>query len=286
MKRATVWLLAALCLGGCASPARAADSPSQVLSVALQTMSALKTAYADYTRAQVYHFPVDYPWPPATLGMPPHTYSLDLSGTGEVAFPDRFQYMITVRLGPNFQSEVELMSVQGIIYEQDGAHLDFGGSVTPTWSKPKNTQNLLPVDPFKTLQRLRGTLAPRDLGDTTIAGVRVHHYAMEMDPVKLIAEEATALADPSLRPALQDAIQKGTFNVEVWIGVDDHLIRRISTVEARRDTIALHNAETNSAAPPGASDQGIVAISDRIVLNFHDFNSLVTIKPPNLRQTP
>jgi len=109
---------------------------------------------------------------------------------------------------------------------------------------------------------------------------------MEMDPVKLIAEEAMALADPSLRPALQDAILKGTFNVEVWIGVDDHLIRRISTVEARRDTIALHNAETNSAAPPGASDQGIVAISDRIVLNFHDFNSLVTIKPPNLRQTP
>jgi len=283
MKRATVWLLAALCLGGCASPFRAADSPGQVLSVALQAMSALKTAHADYTRAQTYQLPVDYPWPPATLGMPPHMYKVDLSGTGQVAFPDRFHYLITVRLGPNFHTEMELISVQGITYEQDGVHVDFGGNVTPTWSKPKNPQNLLPVDPFKILESLTGTLAPRDLGDTTIAGVRVHHYAMEMDQAKLIAEESSALADPSLRSALQDAVQKGTFHVEVWIGVDDHLIRRISTNEARKETIALHNAETNSSLPPGASDRGIVAISDQILLNFHDFNSPVTITPPNVR---
>jgi len=278
-----MWLLVALCLGGCASPFHAADSPGQVLSVALQAMSALKTAHTDYTRRQTYHLPMDYPWPPATLGMPPHTYTMDLSGTGEMAFPDRFHYMITARLGPNFHTETELVSVQGIIYEQDGVHVDFGGSVTPTWSKPKNPQNLLPVDPFKTLQSLSGTLAPRDLGDTTIAGVRVHHYAMEMDPAKLVAEETSALAEPSLRPALQDAIQKGTFHVEVWIGVEDHLLRRISTDGARKETIALHNVETNSALPPGASDQGIVAISDEIVLNFHGFNGPVTITPPAVR---
>ena len=278
-----MWLLAALCLGGCASPLRAADSPGQVISVALQAMSALKAAHADYTRAQSYHFPVDYPWPPASLGMPPHTYTLDLSGNGELEFPDRFHYMITVRLGPNIHTEVELISVQGIIYEQDGVHVDFGGTVTPTWSKPKNSQNVLPVDPFRTLQLLTGTLAARDLGDTTIASVRVHQYAMKIDPARLIAEETPALVDPSLRPALADAIQKGTFNVEVWIGSDDHLIRRISIDEARRDTIALHNAEINSAPPPGASDQGIVAITDQIVLNFHDFNSPVTIKPPTVR---
>ncbi len=217
--------------------------------------------------------------------MPPHTYKLDASGTGEVAFPDRFHYLITVRLGPSFHTEMELISVQGITYEQDGVHVDLGsGNATPTWSKPKNPQNLLPVDPFKTLQSLRGTLSPRDLGDTTLAGVRVHHYAMEMDQAKLIAEETSALTDPSLRSALQDAIQKGTFHVEVWIGVEDNLIRRISTDEARTEAIALHNAETNSALPSGASDQGILAISDQIVLNLHDFNSQVTITtPPNVR---
>jgi hypothetical protein len=285
MKRAAIWLLIALCLGGCATPFRAADSPGQVLSVALQAMSALKTAHADYARALTYHLPVGYPWPPPALGMPPHTYKLDASGTGEVAFPDRFHYMITVHLGPTLHTEMELISVQGITYEQDGVHVDIvSGATTPTWSKPKNPQNLLPVDPFKTLQSLSGTLAPRDLGDTTIAGVRVHHYAMEMDQAKLIAEETSALTDPSLRSALQDAIQKGTFHVEVWIGVDDHLIRRISTAEARKETMALQGAVTNSALPAGASDQGIIDIGDQIVLNLHDFNSPVTITtPPNVR---
>src|SRR5229473_3240133 len=100
MKRAAMGLLMALCLGACASPLRAADSPGQVLSEALQAMAALKTAHADYTRTQTYHLPVDYPGPPATLGMPTHTYKLDLSGTGEVVVPDRYHYMITVRLGP------------------------------------------------------------------------------------------------------------------------------------------------------------------------------------------
>jgi hypothetical protein len=282
MKRATLWLLLALSLGGCAFPFPAANSPGQVLSLALQAMSALKTAHADYTRMQTYKLPVDYPGPPATLGMPPHSYILDLSGTGEVVVPDRFHYMITVRLGPNFHTETELISVQGIVYEQDGVHVDFGGKVTPTWSK-KDPQNLLPVDPFKTLQSLRSTLTPRDLGDTTIGGVRVRHYAMEMDKARLIAQETAALADPGLRSALRDAIQKGTFHVEVWIGIDDHLIRRISTGDTRDEIIALHNAETNSRLPPGASDQGIVAISDQIVLNFQDFNSPVTITPPNVR---
>jgi len=284
MKRATVGLLIAISLGACASPLLAGDSPVQVLSVALQAMSALKTAHVDYTRAETYHLPVDYPWPPVTLGMPPHTYKLDASGTGEVAFPDGFHYMITVRLGPSFHTGMELISLQGITYEQNGVHVDLvSGNTTPTWSK-QDAHNLLPVDPFKTLQSLKGTLAPRDLGDTAIAGVRVHHYAMEMDQAKLIAEETSALADPSLRSALQRVIQNGTFHVEVWIGVEDHLIRRISTDEARTETIALHNAETNSALPPGASDQGILAISDQIVLNLHDFNSPVTITtPPNVR---
>jgi len=179
MKRATIWVLAALCLAGCASPFRAVASPGNDLSAALQAMSGLKTAHADYTRAQTYPLPVDYPWPPATLGMPPHTYKLDLSGTGEVVFPDRFHYTITARLGPSFHYGGELIFIQGVAYEQDGVHVDFGGTVTPTWSKRTNAQNLLPVDPFLTLQRLKDTLTPRDLGDTTIAGVRVHRYSIE-----------------------------------------------------------------------------------------------------------
>src|SRR5690349_10108923 len=107
MKRATLWLLAALSLSGCAFPFRLAASPGQVLSVALQATSALKTAHADYTRTQTYQLPVDYPWPPASLGLPPHTYKIDLSGTGEAAFPDRFHYKISASLGPDFHTEME-----------------------------------------------------------------------------------------------------------------------------------------------------------------------------------
>ncbi len=280
MKRATLWLLVTLSLSGCALPFHAAASPRDALTVALQTMLALKTAQADFTRDQIYHLPADYPSSlPAGLEGPPHTYKLDLSGTGEVAFPDRFHYIITVRIGPTFHTGMELISVQGIIYEQDGVHVDFGGKVTPTWSK-RDPKNLLLVDPFKTLQGLKDTVTPRDLGDTTIEGVRVHHYAMEMDKAKLIAREAAALADPGLQSALQDVIQKGTFHIEAWIGIDDHLIRRIRTDETRSESIALRKAESDNALPVGASDQGIVASSDQVVLNFHDFNRPVTITPP------
>jgi hypothetical protein len=117
-----------------------------------------------------------------------------------VVFPDRYHYMITARLGPNFHYQMEFISVQGISYQQDGVHVDFGGKVTPSWTK-KDPQNLLPVDPFKMLQSLRSTLTPHDLGDTTIGGIRVHHYAMEMDKAKLVAQETPALADPGLRRA-------------------------------------------------------------------------------------
>jgi len=283
MKRATVWLLAAFCLAGCA-PFRAAASPGQVLSVALQATSGLKTAHADYTRALTYDLPVDYPWPPATLGMPPHTLRLDLSGTGDVAFPDRFHYLVTDRMGPSFHFGGELISIKGVAYEQDGVHVDFGGTVMPTWSKRTSAQNWLPVDPFLTLQSLRDTLTPRDLGDTTLGGIRVHHYAIDMDKTNLIAKETSALTDPSLRPALEAAIQQGTLDVEVWIGLDDHLIRRISSDETRRVTIALLNAEGNLAKQPGASNQGMVTMSDQTVLNLNHFNSAVTITvPANVR---
>ena len=285
MKRATTWLLAALCLGGCASPFPAANSPAQVLGAALRAMSALRTAHADYTRTRTYHLPADYAWPPAALGMPPHVFQVDLAGTGEVAFPDRFHYLITVRLGPNFHTQMDLISVQGVTYEQDGVHIDLGsGATTPTWSKPKDPQSLLPVDPFRILQSLRDTLAPQDLGDTSLAGVRVHHYALAMDPAKLTAQETASLKDPILRSALQDAIHKGAFEVEVWIGVDDHLIRRIGTDETRTETIALQKATATSPLPPGAPDQGMVAMRDQIVLNLHNFNTPVTITtPPNVR---
>ena len=279
MKRATWWLLAALVLAGCASPLRGTASPGQLVAQSVQATSTAKTAHVDYTRTRTYVLPVDYPWPPATLGMPPHTYKLDLTGSGDLAFPDRFHYMVTLRLGPNFHTQIELISIQGVAYEQDGVHVDFGGTVTPTWSK-RNPQNLLPVDPFQTLQSLKDTLPPRDLGDMTIGGTRVHHYAMDMDPTKLVARETATLADPSLQPALQDAIGQGTFHVEVWIGTDDHLIRRISALEKRSETIALLRAEGNLGPTPTASNQGVVAMSDQFVLNLHDFNRPVAITVP------
>ena len=279
MKRPTWWLLAALVLAGCASPLRATASPAQVVAQALTATSTAKTAHADYTRTRTYILPVDYPWPPATLGMPPHTYQLDLTGSGDAVFPDRFHYTVTLKLGPSFHIVEELISVAGVAYEQDGVHIDFGGGVTPTWSK-RNPQNLLPVDPFKTLQSLKDTLPPRDLGDTTIGGARVHHYAMDMDPAKLVAEETAALADPSLQPALQDAILHGSFYVELWIGTDDHRIRRISTLEKRNEAIALLRAEGNLPLTPTASNQGVVAMSDQFVLNLQDFNKPVTITVP------
>ena len=280
MKGIIFGLVVALGLTACGTPRAASAAPTEVVSTALQATSVLKTAQADYTWAVTNKFPVDYPLTMHVAGMPPHTLQVEGTGTGEVVFPDRYRYRTTLRQG-SFESRVEIVSIKGIAYEQDSASVDLStGKATQTWSM-RDPQGVLAVDPFKMLQRLQGAAAVRDLGDTSLAGVAVHHYAIEIDQAKLIAEETAALTDVSLRPSLQDAMEKGRVQLEVWIGVDNNLIRRIRMDATRIETVALHNGLTHTRLPPGASDQGTVSHSDQIVLSLHDFDSRLTIAQPS-----
>ena len=85
---------------------------------------------------------------------------------------------------------------------------------------------------------------------------------------------------PSLQSAIGDAVRNETFGVQVWIGVDDHLIRRISEQIDVKETAALLNAESQLPAPPAAESQQIVESRSSIALTFHDFNSAVTVTAP------
>jgi hypothetical protein len=223
--------------------------------------------------------------------MPANTLNLHLSGVGEVQFPDRFHYTITILDLPSPEvnplavpgPQTQLIRIQGVTYVSNAAHgqPEFGAASLPLWVKSHHPGNWLPVDPFTTLQDLQHTLPPDDLGDTTIGGVRVRHYGMEEDKAALLADETTRVTDPTLQSAIRDSVQSETFHIEVWIDVDDNLIRRISVDSSVTETIALLQADLSLPAVPVLSQQ-TTEIKGGFVLNLHDFNRPVTISAPSL----
>jgi hypothetical protein len=252
-------------------------------------MATLRSARADYIRNLWQRYPDGYPL--QVPGMPANTVKVQLSGVGEVQFPDRFHYTITIlglpypKASPSSSivPQTQLIRIGGVTYVSNAAHgqTEFGAASIPLWVKSHHPGNWLPVDPFATLKDLQRTLAPRDLGDTTVGGVRVHHYAMEEDKAAVLAEEKARVPDPDLQSAIWDSVQSETFHIEVWIDVDDHLIRRISEDTSIQKTIALLQAELALPALPSMS-QLTTEIKGGFVLNLHDFNSPITIRTPSL----
>jgi len=280
--------LAWLSLCSCSSPFASASSPAQNLKLAIQAMSVLKSARADYVRNLWQRYPTGYP---QLTGVTGGTLDVHLSGVGEVQFPDRFYYTITLLGLPSSTAgpataptpKTQLIRIQGVTYVSNALHgrPEFGAASIPLWVRSRRSGNLLPVDPFETLKDLERTLAPRDLGDVTIGGVRVHHLGMEADKALLLADLKTRITDPNLESAIRDSVQSETFHIEVWIDADDHLIRRISEDTSVNETIALLQAQLKLPALSSLSQQ-TTEIRGGFVLNLHDFNSPVTITAPSL----
>jgi hypothetical protein len=289
LKRLALCLLAAS-ITACGSHGSATTSPSQTLQDALKAMGGLKAARADYVRDYWQHYPPGYPFQQLP-GMPVGTISVRLSGAGEVQFPDRYHYTITIVEGaeakptpaPTASVVVQLIWIHGAAYRTNPVqgHLEFGAAALPLWVKSKSPGNLMPVNPFTTLDELRHASATRDLGDAILNGISVHHYAMQEDKSVLLSQETTLVSDPKFQTAIQDKINSEDREIEVWIGVDDGLLHRISERWSLKETVGLLQAEVKGQPLPDLVAE-MTEIRGGFVLNFHDFNRPVNITAPSL----
>jgi hypothetical protein len=81
---------------------------------------------------------------------------------------------------------------------------------------------------------------------------------------------------------LRSMLQHGSVQLEVWIGKDDHLLRRVKDdTDASIDLDQALQATgqplpSGLTIPPGASVHAVV----HATIDYHDFNTAVTVSVP------
>ena len=108
MKRAlAAALLTMLALAACASPLAKAETPQQALDAAAQRASQLKSAKFDLQGSVKMTFPAQLGAMLGQSGAGAGSISLDMSGTGEAQFPDRYHAVINAKMsGMSIATEV------------------------------------------------------------------------------------------------------------------------------------------------------------------------------------
>ena len=265
-------------LAACASPLAKPETPEQALSAAAQRASQLHSAKFDLQGNVKMTFPAEMGKMFGQSGAAAGSVSLDLSGTGEAQFPDRYHATINAKLA-GLSVATEVIVADGKAYIKN--------PVSGKWqvSAQAGITGLSQPDPLSYDQLLKNVKSVKDLGDTTLNGTTVHHYQLTPDKDKLIASLDKAVAkNPQALAALKQVLDSGTMTVEVWFGKDDHLVRRISTDADY--TIDLNQfmgslgatSKSGSQFPAGSS----VHATAHVVINYHDFDAPVTISIPSV----
>jgi hypothetical protein len=280
MKRTLAALLTMLALTACGSLLAAAETPQQALAGAAQRAGQLHSAKFDLQGSVKMTFPAQLGQALGQSGSAPGSISLDMSGTGEAQFPDRYHAVVNVKLsGLSVASEVVVAN--GTAYVKN--------PLTNKWQvSPQSggiTGQLSQPDPLSYDQLLKNVKSIKDLGDTTLNGTAVHHYQLTPDKAKLIASlNSAAVKNPQALAAIKQVLDSGTMTVEVWFGKDDHLVRRVSTnADYTIDLSQLMGTlgatpKSGSPLPAGSSIHAIA----HVVINYHDFDAPVTISIPTV----
>lgn len=279
MKRVLAALLTMLALAACASPLAKAETPQQALDAAAQRAAQLKSAKFDLEGNVKMTFPPELAKQLGQSGAAAGSISLDMSGTGEAQFPDRYHAVINVKMS-GLSLATEVVVANGKAYVKN--------PLSGTWQVSSSagiTGQLSQPDPLSYEQLLKNVKSIKDLGDTTLNGTAVHHYQLVPDKDKLIAalDQAT-VKNPQALAAIKQVLDSGTMTVEVWFGKDDHLVRRVGTDADY--TIDLNQlmgslgagAASGSQLPAGAS----IHATAHVVINYHDFDAPVTISIPSV----
>jgi hypothetical protein len=280
MKRVLAALLTMLALTACGSLLAKPETPQQALAGAAQRAGQLHSAKFDLQGNVKMTFPAQLGQAFGQSGAAAGSISLDMTGTGEAQFPDRYHAVINAKL-TGLSVATEVVVANGKAYVKNPLNGKWqvspqSGGITGQFSQP---------DPLSYDQLLKNVKSIKDLGDTTLNGTAVHHYQLTPDKAKLIASLNNAAAkNPQALAAIKQVLDSGTMTVEVWFGKDDHLVRRVSTdadysIDLNQLMGALGApAASGSQMPAGSS----IHATAHVVINYHDFDAPVTISIPTV----
>jgi hypothetical protein len=278
MRRFLAALLTMLALSACASPLAKAETSQQALDAAAQRAGQLKSAKFDLAGSVKMTFPPELAKQLGQGGAASGSLSLDMNGTGEAQFPDRYHASINVKMS-SLSLATEVVVANGKAYVKNP--LSGKWQVSPTAGL---TGQLSQPDPLSYDQLLKNVKSIKDLGDTTLNGTTVHHYQLVPDKDKLIAAlDKAAVKNPQALAAIKQVLDSGSMTVEVWFGKDDHLVRRVSTdgdytIDVNQFMSSLGAPTSGSQLPAGAS----IHATSHVVINYHDFDAPVTISIPTI----
>jgi hypothetical protein len=279
MKRVLAALVTTLALTACGSLLAKPETPQQALAGAAQRAGQLHSAKFDLQGNVKMTFPAQLGQALGQSGAAAGSISLDMSGTGEAQFPDRYHAVVNVKMsGLSVASEVVVANGKAYVKNP----------LTNKWQvSPQSggiTGQLSQPDPLSYDQLLKNVKSIKDLGDTTLNGTTVHHYQLTPDKAKLIASlNNAAVKNPQALAAIKQVLDSGTMTVEVWFGKDDHLVRRVSTdadytIDLNQLMGSLGAPASGSQMPAGSSIHAIA----HVVINYHDFDAPVTISIPTV----
>ena len=280
MKRTLASLLVVVALAACGSPLAKAETPQQALSSAAQRASQLHSAKFDLQGNVKMTFPPQLAQMFGQSGAAAGSMALDMTGSGEAQFPDRYRATINAKLG-GLSVATDVIVANGKAYVKNPLNGKWEVSSQSTGLAGQLSQ----PDPLSYDELLKNVKSIKDLGDTTLNGTTVHHYQLVPDKDKLIAslDKATA-KNPQAQAAIKQVLDSGTMTVQVWFGTDDHLVRRLSTdADYTIDLSQLMGSLGSPAASPSKVPAGssIHAIA-HVVINYHDFDAPVTISIPTV----
>ena len=265
-------------LAACASPLAKAESPQQALAGAAKKAGELHSAKFDLQGNVTMTFPPELAQKLGQGGAA-GSFSLDMTGTGEAQFPDRYHATINAKLG-GFSIATEVIVANGKAYVKNPVsgkwQVSAQAGITGQFNQP---------DPLSYEQLLKNVKSIKDLGDDQMNGTTVHHYRLTPDKDKLIASlDKAAVQNPQALAAIKQVLDSGTMTVDVWFGKDDHLVRRVSTDADYTIDLNQLMGSLGSTPKPGTPIPvaATVHATAHVVINYHDFDAPVTISIPSV----
>jgi hypothetical protein len=273
MKRLLVACVGAAALSACGAAGQAVETPQQVVSTAAQKMSALHSAKFDMTANLLEQFPAAFTQSLGPQGAMLSNLNIDMSGSGKAKFPDQEDMTMAVKTGSVTVNTEMIFSGGKLLIKdpQSGAFSEVSGADAVLQFSNQ-------TDPLSSAAVLKTAQSVKDLGDTTLKGVAVHHYQITPDKNKVADQASTQQA----RDLMRSMLQSGTLALEVWIGKDDHLLHRLkddtdTSVDLNQVMQAMgQSLPAGMSIPPGSTVHAVV----HATIDYHDFNTPVTVSVP------
>ncbi len=288
MRRAPVAIVAAgllaACAGVAAPGAARSETPTQSLATTGQRMSQLHSARFDLTGTATLTLPqqiVDQLQAKAgsQARFLSSTTTVNFQVSGAAQRPDRLQATVTARIG-GVTINTEVRAVGGTLYYKDPMTSAWEVVKRPASRAHENGTGKLSyqaiLDTAKSITEVSDS--------TTLNGVSVDHYRVVPDLVKLFAEVSAGResTNPQAGALVQEVLRGINVSADIWTGVDDHLIHRLSyDLEATVDLNQLTTVHPRSGEQGLNLPAGSVAhLTAHAVLNLHDFNAPVSVVAP------